>query len=472
MESSARYEKDDIIINFRDLTIHMLRRWRSIIVGVLVITLLASALQYWKDQSAYKATLAAEQDKVSSVQLEGISLANANQVLQYQRLYQLQADYNRESLLMHIDPTSVPTRTLSYLVSGDKGYVAASLYQAHLGDLTVYKQIATQLTDKNDPSHIMELVTVTVQSNQADDALADHALILVEIIAPTEEIGAAISKHLKTQMQSLNTTVTAALGKHTLGLITESARLNANSALKAIQQTNLNDCNTLRNNLKSAKDALTAQERAYVEQMAAIDKVETDADAAKPVSPSISVKMLIAGFAAGLVLMLGLHALGYVFGRRLKSCEDFSERYGLFVFGCIADEQKKLSLTERLICRLFFKKEQTLSAQDRLALAQQKLTLTLRDALADKETARVCIIGCTGADAALAPFKEAAAKNGVALEIIPSPLTDAAALEHLNAADAVILAKAVGVSAYSDICRELELCERLAHPVLGAFILQ
>ncbi len=472
MQSSPRYDKGDIIINFRDLTVYILRRWRSIVVGVLIVTLLAGALQYLKDARSYKATLAAEKDKVSTVQLEGLSLANANQVLQYQKLYQLQADYNREALLMQINPAAVPTRTLSYVVSGEMGFVTASLYQTHLGDLAVYKNIATQLAMAINPSHIMELVSVTVQHDSNTEILADHALVVVKIVAPTEDVAGAITEQLKKQMQALKATVTSALGAHTLTLAADSARLAADSEIKTVQQNNLNNGNTLRNNLKSAKDALTAQEKAYVEHMTAIDKVETDADAPKPTPPSVSVKMLIVGFAAGLVLMLGVHALGYVFGRRLKSREDLTERYGLFVFGCIADGQKKLSGTEQLIRRLFFKKEQSVSAESRLALAQQQLALTLRGELADKKNARVCIIGCTDTSTVLAPFKDAAAKCGVALEVLPSPLSDAAALERLSAADAIILAETVGASAYNDIYRELELCERLARPVLGAFVLE
>lgn len=472
MDTSPRYEKEDIIINFRDLTVHILRRWRSIVVGVLIVTLLAGMLQYLKDQRTYKDNLAAEQDKVSTVQLDELSLANANQVLQYQKLYQMQADYNRESLLMQIDPTAIPTRTLSYLVTGAKGFVTASMYQTHLDDLAMYESLSAQTAADIDPSHIMELVTVTVQYDSGADAVADHAMVNIKILAPTEKIGSVIAEQLKKQMQALRPTVTTAIGAHGLTLAAESAQLSADNSLKTAQQNNLNNCNTLRNNLKSAKDALTSQEKAYVEQMTVIDKVETDK--ALPTSPSISVKMLIIGFAAGLVLMIGVYALGYVFGRKLKSREDFAERYGLFVFGCIADGQKKVSRTERLIRRMFFKKEQALPTEARLALAQQQLALTLRTALADKENARVCVIGCAinEANAALAPLKGAAAKSGVTLEVLPSPLADAAALERVAAADAVVLAETIGASAYNDIYHELELCERLDCPVLGAFILQ
>lgn len=468
MDTSPRYEKEDIIVNFRDLTVHILRRWRSVIIGVVIVTLLAGAFQYLKDHRTYEATLAAQADKSASVQLDELSLAHANQVLQYQKLYEQQAEYNRNSLLMQIDPGAVNTQTLSYLVTGGKGYVTAAMYQTHLNNLAIYEDIAAEVAPKHLASHIMELVTVSVQYDSGTLNAADHAMINIRIIAPTAEQCAAIAKPLKQQMQALRSTVTAALGSHGLKLAADTAQLSTDNGLKTTQQNNLNNANTLRSNLKSAKDALTNQEKAYVEQMTAIDKVN-EHDAA-PTPPSVSVKMLVIGFVAGLVLMIGLHALGYVFNRKVKSREDLIERYGLFVFGNIADEQKKLSVTEQWLRRFFFKK----GAADDPALAERQLLLAMRSALADKETACVLVTGCAvDAQAAVfAPFKEAAAKNGISLEVLPSPLSDAASLERLATADAVILAETVGASAYEEIYRELELCERLDRPVLGAFILQ
>ncbi len=67
-----------------------------------------------------------------------------------------------------------------------------------------------------------------------------------------------------------------------------------------------------------------------------------------------------------------------------------------------------------------------------------------------------------------------AGRDDIEMIDIPDELRKdpAARAERLNAADAVILAEAVGASAYNDIYRELELCERLDRPVLGAFVLE
>lgn len=445
MNTTPCYEKEDILINFRDLALHILRRWRSVLIGTLAVAVLLTGIKYLSDQRAYKSAQNANQNAVT-IELDEASLANTNQVLQYQKLYRTQATYNRDSLLMQIDPGAIPTRTLSYLVTSTRGFVTASIYQTHLNDLAMYQSLAEQVAPSNDASHIMELVTVTVQYDSGADAIADHAMINVKIIAPTEEICSAIAEQVKQQMQTLKASVTDALGTHGLTLAADTTQLNADNTLKTTQQNNLNNCNTLRNNLKSATDALTDKEKAYIKQMNKLDEENTSA---APNPPSVSKKMAVLGIAAGLVLMVGMYALGYVFNRKVKSREDFTERYGLFVFASVADNAET-------------------------SLAERQLTLSARAAVGEKADIRVLVIGGALADkdaALFAPLKTATAENGILLDTLPCALSDAAAFEQLAMADAVVLAETVGVSSYGDVYREIEMCERLERPILGAFIL-
>ncbi len=444
MDTSPRYEKEDILINFRDLLVHILRRWRSVLIGVVVVTLLLTGFKYVKDQSAYKSALAAQKDEVAVIELDEASLANAEQVMHYQKLYQTQTTYNRESLLMKIDPVAVPTQTLSYLITGKRAYVTAAVYQTHLNSRELFTNIASAVAPDNDPSHIAELVSTTLQSDNGADAVADHVILNVKVIAPTEALCASIAAEIKQQLNAVKTSA-ADIAEHTLTFITETVQVTVDNALKTTQQNNLGNCTTLRNNLKTAQDALTANEKAYIQQMTALDK---ENNTAAPTPPSVSKKMVVLGIAAGLVLMAGLHALGYVFSRKVKSREDFAERYGLFVFGDVAAQE---------------------------ALAAQQLTLAVRAAVGGKENAAVLVTGSALGDNAatlFAPLKEALAKQGITLDVLPAALTDATAFEQLASADAVVLAETLGASAYGDIYRELETCERLDRPVLGAFILK
>ncbi len=446
MNTSPHYEKEDILINFRDLFVHILRRWRSVLIGTVVVTLLLTGFKYVKDQSAYKNALAAQKNEIAVVELDEASLANAEQVMHYQKLYNTQATYNRTSLLMKIDPVAVPTQTLSYLIKGKQAYVTAAVYQTHLNSRAMAQTIVDAVAPDNDPSHIAELITTTLQSDNGADAVADHVILNVKIIAPTEALCASIAAEIKAQMNTVKASA-ANIAEHTLSLIADTVQLTVDNGLKTTQQNNLNNCTTLRNNLKTTQDTLTANEKAYIRQMTALDNQNS---AVAPIKPSVSKKMLVLGIAAGLVLMAGLHALGYVFSRKVKSREDFTERYGLFVFSDVA-------------------------TQETLALAAQQLTLAVRTAVGGKENAAVLVTGSALDDntaALFTPLKEATAKQGITLNVLPAALTDAAAFEQLASADAVVLAETLGISVYGDIYRELETCERLDRPVLGAFILR
>ncbi len=460
MNTAPRYQKEDILINFRDLLVHILRHWRSVLIGVLAVTLLAGGYRYLKDYQGYQHALAADKQASSTVTLEGESLANANQVLQYQKLYQAQADYNRTAPLMQLDPAAVPTRTLSYLITGARSYVTATLYQTHLGDLNPYAAIADDAAPTATAAQIRELVDIKVTYDEHNATPADHAMLTVDIVAPTDTLQAAITDAVKARLTALKATVSTSLGAHTLTAVADTSYIAADPALKTAQQNSLNTCNTLRTNLKNAKDALTGTEKAYVEQMTALDKED---DAAAPTPPSVSKKWLVLGFAAGLILMLGIHGLGYVFSQTVKSREDFAERYGLYIFGCLGSEGGKTRPTERLIRRLFFKK-----ATATAPLIARQLALAAR---ATAEHPTLALTGSALDAARVTSLAEALEQQGVTLRILPHPADNIDALNALPAVDAVVLAETVGASTYGDIYQALDICERLDRPVLGAIIL-
>lgn len=467
--TTPQYEKEDILINFRDLLVYLLRRWKSALIGVLIITLLMTGYQYLRDYRAYQNALASNGQ--TATELSELSLANANQVLQYRETYQAQAEYNRSSLLMQINSGAVPTETVSYLITGTRSYVAATLLQNHLNDLSVYERVSAAIAPDSDPAQIMELVSATVAYDDSS-AVADHALLSIKIIAPNKDLCNAIATELRNYLHTLHDNTAVDVGNYTLTLAQETFRYTVDNSLKTTQQNNLNTCNTLRNNLKTATDALSAQEKAYVERMSSQNGDSLDR---KPTPPSVSKKALVLGFAAGVVLFVFLYGLGYVFDRRIKSREDFTERYGLYVFGVLDSRHKKRStVTERLLRRLFSKKDLAADLPSRLALAQRQIALSAR-ATAEKTPLTVYVTGTfNDADVPLLDgIKQALGKDGVKLMYdAADPLQDAAALNSLAHADAVLLTETVGVSVYENVYRTLALCERLDRPVLGTLLLQ
>ncbi len=463
--NNPRYKKDDVIINFRDMLIYILRRWRNIVIGVLAVGLLAVGYRYLSDWRSYQNKLNANQQQAATITLDGVSLANANQVLQYEKVYQAQADYNRNAPLMQINPGAVKTQTLTYLIEGARSYVIAQLYQTHLGDVNLYTDIADHADPVSNTAHIAELVSIEIKYDKQTTAPTDHALVCIDIIAPTDTLRENITHTVKAHIVSLQETVSQALGAHKLTLMTDALQTRVDTTLKNTQQSNLNACNTLRTNLKNAKEALTDEEKAYLEQ-AAID--DTLAAPVSPNPPSVSKKWLVLGVAAGLALMLGIYVLGYIFGQKLKSRTDLAERYELYIFGRLTANTRP-SLTERTIRRLFCKKE----AAETPAYVTQQLLLSVKAACADNNNGpSVLVTGSALDDAMLADMVTELQKEGIRLTVLADPVQNPAAPRAFADADAVVLAETAGRSTYDDIYRTLDMCARFETPVLGAFIIE
>ena len=66
MKQKTEFQPQDIFLNFRDLLLYVLLRWRSILVVVLITTLLAGGYKYLKDWRAYQASAGASSDTAAT----------------------------------------------------------------------------------------------------------------------------------------------------------------------------------------------------------------------------------------------------------------------------------------------------------------------------------------------------------------------------------------------------------------------
>ena len=456
MNTAPHYNKEDLIVNFRDMFLHVLLRWRTILVGVLIVTLLAGGGKYLADRQAWKSAAAKQ-----TVTLDAVSLANAQMVISYQRAYYSLAEYNERALLMQIDAGKVPTQMLSYLVSGPHSYTTATLYRNAISDAAVY-QALTAAGVAVDPAYLQELVTAVVETGSAGTVdIPDEPVVLtVKVIAPDEALCRQMADSLVSYMKTIVPQITAAAGDHTIVLAGNTFSFTGDALLKTNQQTNISNANTMRTNLRVALDGLTDDEALYVRQHNSLSGEDAAVSA-----PAVSKKFLALGLAGGLVLFVGLAILGYLLDKRVKSGEDLQQRYGLYLLGALERQDGARKGSTRRILRRFR------PASDSALLAQQAV-LAAQSLGGDKP---VFITGCSVTDEdkqQLQGLVDALTKADIPAVLGNCPLHDAQAMRQLAAAGGVILAEKAGVSSYDDIGRELELCRRADCPLLGAILLQ
>lgn len=449
--TTPKHEKEDILINFRDLFTHILLRWRSILAVAAVMTLLAGGAKLMMDYKDYKAAL--QNPGTPTVTLTQVEQANVDHALAYQQAYEDIVRYNNFAPLMQIDYTATPTMLLTYTVKSANSYNTAVNCQAVLRESAIYEELAAADDLPYGASYLPELVTVEILQQATVAAPADPVLLQVTVIADSEALCKSLTATLEQKLDSLPGCTRS--GKQYY--------VAMHSGVRGAQIGNLNSANSLRTASKGAKDALTDRELAAFEKR--LSGEVTDDGITVPAKPTVSKKFLVLGFVAGGALMVIVYALGYLTGRRVKSAEDLQERFGLYHMGTLPATGKARFLDPTI--KSLLGKKPVLSAQEATALALQQLRLTAKDGA-------LLLTGSalTDADAdALQPLAEALQKEGIALTVVPCPLRDAAAMQTLAEAKAVVLAEKAYVSSYNDIYGVLQLCDRLEVPVHGTLLM-
>ncbi|MBQ8683112.1 MAG: hypothetical protein IJ518_01180 [Clostridia bacterium] len=466
MKETKTNHPQDIFLVFRDMLLYVLLRWRSILVVALALAVLAGGYKYLQDTRRYQAAVQNQAGEMEPKELDASSMAKVTAVLRYRSAYEGACAYNEAALLMHIDPEAVPTRNISYLITGDRAYAAAELYSKYLADENMYTAITGQLTNAKNPLpvYLAELITTSISQDEAPSAPAGATvcrLLNIRIVAPTEELCGQIATAIKERMTTLSGTIRESMGTAlTCEAVYDQYGVLRTPTIRDQQQKNLNTQNDLETKLAEAEEALSAEERTYIEQQSAVEGGTSLA----PAKPSVSKKFLVLGFLAGGVLMAFLYVLRYIFTRRVQSRTDMAIRYPFPVFGAVALGGKKGFFIDRWLKAWLRDKAEPVD------LVQRQVVLAARCA----EVKQVYATGCAlSADAAtLAGLEAALAEQGITLTVGAYPTTDVAAMDAMAAADALLLVETVDVSSHNELARVLALADQCGQTVLGAVLMQ
>ncbi len=436
----------------RDVLYYILLRWRSVLAGALAAAVLVGGYGYLRDHMAYRSQSRQGQTDAS---------ARMAEVRHYRSAHESACRYTEEALLMRIDPRAVPTRQISYLITGSHAGAVAAVYEKYLAAEDLY----TDLTGKSAggdialPAYLAELVTTEVEYDQAAAPAADPVPVLlsVQIVAPTEELCLQLGEVVTECVTALTGRIREDVGDFTCSPVYDAYAVLHSEALSQKQQSHLQERNTLETQLAQAEGMLTAEE------LAQVDAEETARQSGMS-PPTISARAVLFGFLLGGGLLVLWYTLRYVTEGRLQSPVDMSVRHGMAVFG-VASSSVHHRFPDRLIRRLLA------PASEGLPLLLQQVALTAQQA----QKRSVYLVTCPLTQEEreqLEGLEEALHAKGITLYNAGSPLRDATAMERLAAADCLLLVERLGASRHTEIARLLELAGRLDRQILGAVLLQ
>lgn len=458
MSNKNSCERQDVVVNFKDLILYILLRWRSILVCVLALTVLAGGFKYLTDYKTYKANVAAANEtQTAEPNLDKIELSNVKTVVAYKNMLTAQAEYITDSPYMQLDPNKIYSANISYVLKGNETVTAASLYAQHINSSTLYETIKTKLDLPYAASYLTEVITVNV--SYPDNVViqqGNKSVINISVYATSEQrckdITAAITDYI------------ASFGKDftdsgiTLSQAFTDYAVVCNVDVGTQQQKAITSYNTYKKNYQDALDSLTSAELAYYNRLQQADVQVSDIAA-----PALSKKFLVLGFALGLILPCGIYLLAYLFGRRVKSADDFKLRYkDVTVFGNVGSNKKKLNAVDRLVIRIVCGKN---SHTEFDGLLSQKIIIK-----AEQNGYKNIYIAGSVTDSvknALSTLND----SGITVQYGGMPQTGAEEFNQVKNTDAVIIAAEVGNTYYNDVYNAIEFCGSVNKPVLGAVII-
>lgn len=451
--------KTEIYISVKDLIKECIRKIWIIIVAMVVFGILLAGFRYVKDKKNIANTTVAESTEKVDVEkiVDDLESDDYNQVMTYVDLTNYRDQnrlYTADAKLMKINPYKVDTVLLQYYVNAEDENTRKDMAAAYLSYISG-GSLAADVVENNDledsSSDIQELIQCDATGLTTGTAFytENTNTINMYVYGVDEQDAKDIALYVKESMDAYSQKLSA-VAPHTLTLFEEQYSVTCATKLVSLKNDRFgnlityNDRTTSYEGLLSDKQKESAQKivSAQKENDELEDNDETGKTAKKDETPkaSISKKYLVVGAFLGLVLAVVIIVLRYMFDPTIKTSKDLQMFYGTNFIGDVAQADGALLAASKII-----------------------------NMCSNRQIKKVLIAGkmATENEAAIKEVVDAVEKKGIVADIIGDILTDADAVQTLEAKSNVVLVEAVRKSKYEDFNQEKALCESLDAQLLG-----
>ena len=440
---------DDQEIDLIELFLYVCRRWRSLIVLGLIGVVIGVGVGLYKANA---------KPKLDDLEVEELHLKEIEQYARYQALYEDQIAWEKESVLLNMDPTAVYAGSVTYYLQLKEidTPVVSRLYSSILNDNEVFVRIQEAGRLDCTLRAIKQLVGIqcTTLELQEQKIFSEDRSVSVQVkasvIAPEAEMCQSILELLDRELQDMNQYV-----ETTYGAICKE-RLEVPGEKSAYSDT-----------VANAKKASTDKLMEYATQINTIAKSLSEDDKTyyslvydteKESEEKGGLSWLKWGIIIGVVFgALGVFAYAVVFllDGHIKNMDELLA-YGLHPFAVMEGSAggKKLNALDRL----FVPK-----------LRYQSDTY-LAEALNAQDLKHIILCGDLN-DADIAAHGKAVAAASDRLSIEPQMVESADTQMKIKQADGVVLLVHLWKTKRTDLEQELRICRKLGGNVLGVAVI-
>ena len=491
--------EEEVQIDLMTLLHYILRKWRSIIVMMLILAVAAN-LYSVKKSMAEVAAAGEVQEKSTKKAIEEIKTALTDDEIEQVELAYTMYSYNAEiyrdneqylenSAVMQLSPNEIPTEMLSYQVKKDAAEEELvnifAMYENALLDEDTCTAVTAVFGEKYAKTSVRELIRVedTLHTSYTDVMMTqnmDSGILNIRIYAMNQEQCGQIAEIIKDRMQVYTQQLQLTFGQFIVNPVAEQCYMSSDNEINDQKSAAINAVGSAYAAMKDASAGLTEDQKIYYDLL--VKPVEEEnANATEqavttatplPAVQYVNIKYILIGLLAGMFLAVCYHAVVYIMTGTVKDVDEVKTVTMLPVFGSVLKSEKhcRYNIVDRWIDSLFNngKKEDNELLLERIGheiamLAEQKnnkhllLVFQNNEPEMKKQAERLitklqeCGMDVTGTDGLLTDNTEV--------------------LKQLENTDGVVLIEQLMKSDRNQIRDAIELCRRCQAEVLGSVII-
>ncbi len=477
-------------VNLLDLGIEILLCWRRILLIMLIGGTLFGIFGFAR--SVFDEKLQNTEDKTNGVpsvidewrqnknknletmlkeELTDGQLIDVNYAINYERLCRVQEEYQRESVLMQIDPNNTKRTEITFQVQSDnleQSYNLEKVYEDMINSVDINEKLAEAL---NKPIYaVTDIWTLSRGSSEMIEGCDTFRVIAYHY---DENICRLLAKTIIECINKKHDELEKTLGEHEIVVLNQSiGALKSDSILS--EQTNFKE-NMLRyqTELKNYKSNFSDEQWYYFNLMTSGEVLGNPNKEEGLQESKVSLKYIILGgciFALAYIIMLFVH---YVLDDKLRITDQMEILYDIPQLGQIPNNEKikhKFDFVDVKICALRCRNQYSITYGEAINLVSVVIKLTAKREMVTK----ICLIGSKLHEQAMNVCKQIAEilRDDLEIQILDNVLYNVETMMKLEDIEGAILVEKVASSTCPEIAEEIKLLERQQIKILGGIVVE
>lgn len=491
--------EEEVQIDLMTLLHYILRKWRSIIVVMLIVAVAANLYSVKKSMSEAAAVSTTEEMDIEKQIENAKEELTADELEQVERvysmyeynsqLYQENKEYLEKSVLMQLNPNEIPTVMLNYQFKKDQADEELSniftMYENALLDEDTCTAIVQVFGEEYANTSVRELISVTdTENGQNSDIIKlqkdkNSGILSIQIYAGSEEQCEQVVEIVKKRVLEYTEQLQQIFGNYTVNAISEQYYISSDSDLNMQKSDVVNVVNEVCTAIKNITSGLSEKQIGYFNLLTkdcedqTLVKEDTQETANMTANVQyISMKYVLIGLLAGMFLAVCWYAVIYIMTQTVKDVDEVKILTNLPVFGTVlrSNDNGKRNMIDRWIDSWFAHDKK--SENNDLLLTRISHEVAM---LAGQKDKKCLLIACSGNDQNVKKQADSLGEKlrelGMNVTSTDSLVSDnTEVLKQLESADSAVFVEQLMKSERNQIREAVELCRRCQVEVLGSVI--